>query len=308
MICNKCGKDIPEDSKFCIYCGSNDIKKEYSKKQKEAIYNAASNIKLKVIAIILNLKFTPKIPTYNSDTLENNSTFEDNNKISLGKFVLDININKDKSMDIIEVWNCNNLKGIKKLYKTFIIDNKKFKNISNVKVSQIIENGKTLIFEENDEWKNHLNKRTFFAGINHDGDYEISWRIAEKSDKGTYIISYTVNDVIAVYNDCAELYWPFIGNGFALPVDTVIGTIKLPADLINKEDIKVWGHTKSLNGEIHITSLNSVEFQVNKCKPYNYVEVRLAMPTYLFEDDESKININKLENIVEEESNWARAN
>ena len=79
--------------------------------------------------------------------------------------------------------------------------------------------------------------------------------------------------------------------------------------LISKEDIKVWGHTtKSLNGEIHVTSLNSVEFQVNKYKPYNYVEVRLAMPTYLFDDDESKINTNKLESIVEEEKNWARAN
>ena len=32
------------------------------------------------------------------------------------------------------------------------------------------------------------------------------------------------------------------------------------------------------------------------------------MPTYLFDDDESKINTNKLESIVEEEKNWARAN
>lgn len=30
MICNKCGKETPEDSKFCMYCGSNDLKKQYT--------------------------------------------------------------------------------------------------------------------------------------------------------------------------------------------------------------------------------------------------------------------------------------
>lgn len=220
-----------------------------------------------------------------------------------------VKINSDKSIDVIETWKYDNLGEYKTLYKTFVIDNNKYKGISNVKVSQVLENDRVIEFEQDDEWKYHLSKETFFAGINNEGNYEIAWGIAENSDKGTYVISYTVNDVVAVYNDCAELYWQFIGNGFALPVDIVVGTIKLPTDLISKEDIKVWGHTtKSLNGEIHVTSLNSVEFQVNKYKPYNYVEVRLAMPTYLFDDDESKINTNKLESIVEEERNWARAN
>lgn len=327
MICNKCGKDIPEDSKFCVYCGSKDIKKGYSKDQKRSVYKATSDIKsisialiiisviaiAGVVAVLMNSNLIlndTTIPMYeNNNTLKDNGDIKDNTKLSLSKFVLNININKDRSMDITEIWNCNNLQVTKTLYKTFVIDNNKYKGISNVKVSQVLENDRVIEFEQDDEWKYHLSKETFFAGINNEGNYEIAWGIAENSDKGTYVISYTVNDVVAVYNDCAELYWQFIGNGFALPVDIVIGTIKLPTDLISKEDIKVWGHTtKSLNGEIHVTSLNSVEFQVNKYKPYNYVEVRLAMPTYLFDDDESKINTNKLESIVEEEKNWARAN
>ena len=69
----------------------------------------------------------------------------------------------------------------------------------------------------------------------------------------------------------------------------------------------MWGHTKYLNGEVKVVSSDTVEFNLNNYKSKNYVEVRLAMPTYLFENISSE-NISqeeKIDDITKEETEWA---
>ena len=51
-----------------------------------------------------------------------------------------------------------------------------------------------------------------------------------------YEIRYTVNDAVSVHNDCAELYWQFIGDDFEIPIENYEGVIYFPGDL-KKEDI-----------------------------------------------------------------------
>lgn len=215
-------------------------------------------------------------------------------------------INEDGSMDVVETWDVN-VSDTNTLYKTFKIDKTKYSGISNVFV-QDITSGTNKNFKKSDIWKYHLDKGHYFGGINNNNEYEIAWGVSiSSSSRKQYLIKYTVEDVIKKYNDCAELYWQFVGSEFEISADSITGIIKLPNKVSDKDELKVWGHTEYLNGEIYVTDLDIVEFNVNKYKSGNFVEVRIAMPTYLFEKVSSE-NISqeeKLDDIIKEETEWA---
>lgn len=215
-------------------------------------------------------------------------------------------INEDGSMDVVETWDVN-VSDTNTLYKTFKIDKTKYSGISNIFV-QDITSGTNKNFKKSDIWQYHLDKGHYFGGINNNNEYEIAWGVSiDTTTRKQYLISYTVEDVIKKYNDCAELYWQFVGSEFEISADSITGIIKLPNKVSNKDELKVWGHTEYLNGEIYVTDLDIVEFNVNKYKSGNFVEVRIAMPTYLFEKVSSE-NISqeeKLDDIIKEETEWA---
>lgn len=233
---------------------------------------------------------------------------ETNSQASLHLKNLDfqVQINDDGSMNVVETWDIK-VSDTNTLYKTFIKDDTKYSSIMDVSVKDITK-GENNIFNSASKWEYHLPKGYFFAGTNNKGENEIAWGVSiESTTRKQYLISYRVNDVITKYNDCAELYWQFLGNEFEISANKITGTIKLPANVQHLEDLKVWGHTKYLNGEVKVVSSDTVEFNLNNYKSKNYVEVRLAMPTYLFEKVSSE-NISqeeKLDDIIKEETEWA---
>ena len=217
-----------------------------------------------------------------------------------------VQINDDGSMNVVETWDIK-VSDTNTLYKTFIKDDTKYSSIMDVSVKDISK-GENNIFNSASKWEYHLPKGYFFGGTNNKGENEIAWGVSiESTTRKQYLISYRVNDVITKYNDCAELYWQFVGNEFEISANKITGTIKLPANVQHLEDLKVWGHTKYLNGEVKVVSSDTVEFNLNNYKSKNYVEVRLTMPTYLFEKVSSE-NISqedKLDDIIKEETEWA---
>ena len=217
-----------------------------------------------------------------------------------------VQINDDGSMNVVETWDIK-VSDTNTLYKTFIKDDTKYSSIMDVSVKDITK-GENNIFNSASKWEYHLPKGYFFAGTNNKGENEIAWGVSiESTTRKQYLISYRVNDVITKYNDCAELYWQFLGNEFEISANKITGTIKLPANVQHLEDLKVWGHTKYLNGEVKVVSSDTVEFNLNNYKSKNYVEVRLTMPTYLFENISSE-NISqeeKIDDIIKEETEWA---
>ena len=213
-------------------------------------------------------------------------------------------INEDGSMDVVETWDIN-ISETNTLYKTFKIDKTKYSGISNVFV-QDITSGTNKNFKKSDIWKYHLDKEHYFGGINNNNEYEIAWGVSiDTTTRKQYLIRYTVKDVIKKYNDCAELYWQIVGSDFEVSADSITGIIKLPNKVSNKDELKVWGHTEYLNGEIYVTDLDTVEFKVNKYKSGNFVEIRIAMPTYVMSKLENTSNINKIDSIIEQETKWA---
>lgn len=225
--------------------------------------------------------------------------------LNLKNLDFDVNVNDDGSMDVVETWNIR-ISDTNTLFKTFKTDSKKYSSISDVKVKEIT-NGESKEFEEIDELMYHVTKDCYYGMMNDDNDFEIAWGVGLDDITATkqYQISYTVNDVIAKYNDCAELYWQFVGSDFEINADKITGTITLPSEVEKKEDIRVWGHTEGLNGEIYATGLNKVEFEINHFVSGRFVEVRVAVPTDTIIYSDRTYDTEKLNSIIAEETKWA---
>lgn len=231
-------------------------------------------------------------------------TTKSNASLYLNNLDFDAQINVDGSMDVTETWDIT-ISDTNTLYKTFKIDKSRYSNITDVKVTcDGIGN-----LSKYDSWEYHLPEHYYYGGMNNDGKFEICWGTGLEYSSATriYRISYKVIDAIAKYNDIAELYWQFVGEDFEIDAAKITGKIKLPATANSKEDIKVWGHVETLNGEIYATSEDTVEFTLNNFKNGRFVEVRVAFPTNLVESSGRTYEKEALTSIIEEETKWAES-
>lgn len=228
---------------------------------------------------------------------------DDSSSLYLDKLKFDVTVNEDGSMDVVETWDID-ISHVNTLYKTFKMDDEKFTSIKNVKVKDITANRE---FTQIDEEMYHVTENCYYGLINSKGDFEIAWGVGldNRYATRTYEISYTVVDAIGKYNDYAELYWQFIGADFEVDADKITGTITLPSNANSEDDIKVWGHTENLNGEIYVTDTNKIKFQLENFNAGRYVEVRVLFPTEMVESTGRTYNENRYDEVIKEETKWA---
>lgn len=223
----------------------------------------------------------------------------------LGNLNFNAQINNDGSMYVTETWYIN-VQNTNTLYKTFKKDKSKYSSITDVTVKDITD-GTSTDFKKTNEWAYHVQKGYYYGTENEDNDFEIGWGVGldTTSSLRTYQISYKVNDAITKYNDYAELYWQFVGKDFEIDAKQITGTIYLPSNVSNKEEIKVWGHTSGLNGTIYATDNNKIEFEINQFKHGTYVEVRTLFPTSLINTSGRVEQTDILDTAIKEETKWA---
>ena len=225
--------------------------------------------------------------------------------LNLNSLDFNVQINNDGSIDITETWDIR-IKETNTLYKSFKTDYNKYSNITNVTVKDIT-NGRNNKFIKNNNWEYHVQKGYYYGTKNEEGDFEIGWGVGLDNSSATkkYEISYKVQDAITKYNDYSELYWQFVGKEFEINSNKITGTIYLPSNVLDKEDIKVWGHTEDLNGTIYVTDTNKFEFEINNFRSGRYVEVRTLFPTQLISNSGRIKNTDILQTAINEETKWA---
>lgn len=236
-----------------------------------------------------------------------NYTKADSSDLYLNELNFNVQINSDGSIDVEEMWNID-IENTNTLFKTFKIDKGKYTRITNGRVSKINKSGTEVELKNINQYYYHV-PTGYYYFLNRGDEYEVAWNVGYDDSSGTekYKISYHVEDAIAIYQDCSEMYWQFLGSSFEIPAKKITGTIKLPKEAINLEDIRVWGHTPDLNGTIYKTANDKVEFTVNDNRARKMVEVRIAMPENMVDFSGRIYNTNKLENIIQEETQWATA-
>ena len=250
---------------------------------------------IKIMCVILFFIIFIKIGTIKSNA----------GSLYLNNLDFETQINSDGSINVTEKWNID-ISETNTLYKVFTSDKSKYSSITNVKVKEITNNQNTNFINSN-KWEYHVNKGYYYGTKNQDGDFEIGWGVGLDNSEATreYEISYTVQDAITKYNDYAELYWQFVGEHFEISSKKITGTIYLPSKVQNIEEIKVWGHTKDLNGTIYATDTNKIEFEINNYRSGRYVEIRTLFPTSLINTSGRTKNTNILQKVLDEETKWA---
>ena len=236
-------------------------------------------------------------------TFSINVKADDNSSLYLDKLDFKVYIHEDGSMDVVETWNID-IRYTNTLYKTFEKDKDKYTSIENVKVKDVTANKDlTQINEE----MYHVTKDCYYGLENSKGRFEIAWGVGLDDDYDTrkYEISYTVKDAVAKYNDYAELYWQFVGADFEIDADKITGTITLPEEAENIEDILVWGHTENLNGEIHVIDNKTIKFQIDNFDAGRYVEVRTLFPNSMIESSGRTYSEDRYNTVIKEETKWA---
>lgn len=229
---------------------------------------------------------------------------DDDGSLYLNKLDFYAVINPDGSMEVTETWDID-ISRTNTLYKTFETDKEKFSSIENVRVKDVTANKE---FTQIDEEMYHVTKDCYYGLTNSKGDFEIAWGVGldNSYDTRTYEISYTVKDAIGLYNDYAELYWQFIGEDFEISADKVNGTIILSEPADSTDDIKVWGHTEGLNGEIYATDTDTIKFKIENFNSGVYVEVRTLFPKEMIESSGRTYDEDRYNTVIEEETKWAK--
>ena len=212
-----------------------------------------------------------------------------------------VKVIKNGSIEVVETWNIN-VKNTNTLFKNFNLSKSKYGNITDVKVIDL-NTGEE--FKQIDEEFYHVPKGCYYALKTQNNKFEIAWGIGMDNKKGNkkYQVSYVVNDVVTDYKDVQEIYWQFLAkNQNIVPVKKVTGTIILPEDVSNIENLRVWGHGQ-LNGEIQKLDKNKIKFELNNLNPKSMLEIRIVTEEKMFEVNESKIrDYNYLNTIINEET------
>ena len=226
--------------------------------------------------------------------------------LELNNLNFDAKIQENGDMVVTETWDID-IEDTNTLFKTFKTDINKYLDIKDVKVKEIT-NGINKDFTETSRLMYHVTKDYYYGLINSDGNFEIAWGVGldDEEDTRTYEISYTVEGAVGRYSDYNQLYWQFVGEDFEIDAKKITGTITLPKEVDNKEELRVWGHTAGLNGEIYATDNNKIEFTVNDFKAGTYVEIRTLFPRDVLSDEVQRTYDHPiLDTVLEEESVWA---
>lgn len=210
---------------------------------------------------------------------------------------------QDGSMKVTETWDIY-ISRTNTIFRDFTLSSS-YGDIENVNVVDL-KTGKSL--KKINEEMYHVTTDCFYALETNSRTFEIAWGTGMENSFGRkkYQITYKISNVINSYKDCQEWYWKLLEKGEnAIPVKKVTGTITLPKEVKNIENLKVWGHGQ-VSGNIKRASNNSVKFKIKNLKPKAMLELRVVSAENMFNVSRDKTkNYNKLNSIIKEETNWA---
>ena len=212
-----------------------------------------------------------------------------------------VELQENGDMKVTETWNIQIHSETNTLFKTFDLKQGKYA-MKDIQVEDVTEKQP---FVEIDEYMYYVTTGNFYAMENQEGDFEIAWGINQETGEKQYKISYTVEDAVTIYEDCAELYWQFIGEEFQQSIEKVTGKITLPQEVSVQDNLRAWAHGP-LNGEITIDSKDTVSFSVEPYLEGKFVEIRLGiLEPEIFSESTNYVAEEYFQDILREEESWA---
>lgn len=145
-------------------------------------------------------------------------------------------------------------------------------------------------------------KAMYTASDLYDG-YRFRMYYPADNESVAFLIKYTLQDVVIMHDDFAEVYWTFIGNDFADPINDLQIKLLLPG-IDNSDYFRIWAHGE-VNGEVNFanTSSNSGLLATsNKVSAYTPTDVRCTFDKSLVSSDIDKYSTETFTDIIERET------
>lgn len=216
----------------------------------------------------------------------------------MNKLDYNVALNEDGSMNVVETWNVY-VKNTGTLFKDFYNTNKypiSDISVKNLKTNEQLED---LGYEEY-----HVPEGKYYAEEIKNNVVEVAFGTGKKKSSGNvkFQISYKINNVINSYEDCQEFYWKFLDKSNGMMCKNISGTITLPRNLSNSENLLVWGHG-NINGRIDKSGTNKVKFKIKNFSAGNMLEIRVVTKEKMFNVEGKTFTM--LNGIQKEETKWA---
>ena len=212
---------------------------------------------------------------------------------------IEAEIKTDGSMTVCEtiLWDIEeDLNGV---YRDILVENpsNEINGASGIVIDSVVVDGK----EFNYSYSTLQNGMDGKYNINEiDGGKQVKIFTPSSDEYRETVITYTLYDVVVKYNDIAELYWNFIGEGWDYGIDNVHIQIKLPSI---SDTLKIFAHGP-LHGYSSLPTLDSATVQVGNLRSGEQVDVRLLFDTSLT-DTYKIVHEDKLDSILAEEEQLA---
>ena len=216
----------------------------------------------------------------------------------MNKLDYNVALNEDGSMNVVETWNVY-VKNTGTLFKDFYNTNKYLISDISVKKLKTNEQLEDLGYEEY-----HVPEGKYYAEEIKNNVVEVAFGTGKKKSSGNvkFQISYKINNVINSYEDCQEFYWKFLDKSNGMMCKNISGTITLPRNLSNSENLLVWGHG-NINGRIDKSGTNKVKFKIKNFSAGNMLEIRVVTKEKMFNVEGKTFTM--LNGIQKEETRWA---
>ena len=135
---------------------------------------------------------------------------------------------------------------------------------------------------------------------------EVTMYQATSRSSAYYQICYTLEDLILIHEDVAELYYSFIPDGFADDLYNVRIKVTLPG---NDQNFRVWAHGPlygNVTSEVGDPQSNSFAVaSIDELAMYSPVALRLTFDKSLVPEGEKTDNEKALQSIIDEETTYA---
>src|SRR5699024_10982398 len=124
--------------------------------------------------------------------------------------------------------------------------------------------------------------------------YEFKVYYPAQNDKVTFVLEYTLTDLVTNFSDTAEFNRKIVGRGIDDYLD-VEALIVLPGKVANQEDFRAWGHGAP-QGEVELVEYegkSAIKVTVPNNPPKQFVEVNSIFPIALTPNNQNKREVAK---------------
>ena len=87
-----------------------------------------------------------------------------------------------------------------------------------------------------------------------------------------FVVEYTLQDVVVLHNDIAEIYWTFLGSGFEETINDVQIRVRLPQE-DTEDHFRIWAHG-DITGNIDFLDNQTLLASIKRVSPGTEIDIR----------------------------------